>query len=492
MSDKPPVTPAGHMIDGKNTLQSFACSAPNEVTSNGNHSNPISNQSPVLPTGELIDGKNTLQSFVFTAVATEVHSHIDSNDNDRDYIATADAVPLEVHSAYAVQVVASTPSPIVVAGDTVLLQPLVSPEATGVPGHKRSVVVLAFVIVVVVAVIAITLPKRGDAQPSQRQKQTPPVSTSKNSTSSPSPTPIEVSMLTTFINNITLSGRNISASGVTSEDLALKWMHAHDFNISSTTSTGQFRLRQRFALLALWFQQDVTSSSWNNISGWLVDDNECNWFGVLCVSMNISGIALVQNVVTGIDFFDEESDFYGNSFTGILPTDMGQLSNIRHLDFSHNMLYGTLPESIGQWTALTAFSVVGNSLFGTLPESIGQWTGLTSFDVSVNSFSRWLPESIGQWTALTSFAVYSNTLTGTLPESIGNWTALDFFYCYSNLFVGTLPKSIAQWTGLTYFSIEANQFTGNVSNALCQAIESNNGSASVGCGEVSCSCCTCS
>jgi hypothetical protein len=91
----------------------------------------------------------------------------------------------------------------------------------------------------------------------------------KDGTSSSNPTvsPIDAVKeftLSTFINNITWSGRNLTMQGNTPEDAALQWMIASDdtFHVSlllklnsSEANEVQFRIRQRYALLTLWFQQ---------------------------------------------------------------------------------------------------------------------------------------------------------------------------------------------------------------------------------------------
>ena len=78
----------------------------------------------------------------------------------------------------------------------------------------------------------------------------------------PSPTPETTfsAALTDYINNITLSGRTISTRGVTPEDEALKFMIANETATADdllTNGAVRFRMRQRFALLSLWFQQSI-------------------------------------------------------------------------------------------------------------------------------------------------------------------------------------------------------------------------------------------
>jgi hypothetical protein len=108
------------------------------------------------------------------------------------------------------------------------------------------------------------------------------------------------SLLTSFINNITLSNRTIVANGPTPEDRALNYLIVNDttFNFtqllsltSMMTNMVQFRIRQRYALLTLWFQQAFTNTTWTNKGGWLLSANECDtfykWYGIGCAPIDL-------------------------------------------------------------------------------------------------------------------------------------------------------------------------------------------------------------
>jgi hypothetical protein len=134
----------------------------------------------------------------------------------------------------------------------------------------------------------------------------------------------------------------------------------------------QFRIRQRYALLTLWFQQAFTNTTWNNQNGWLVNANECNtWNGIVCTPIHLGGIVGTQDVVTTLNLVN-------NNMIGTIPADLGLLTALVYLDVQDNALTGTLPTSIEQWTALQLFSVGNNALTGTLHASIGQWSSFAT------------------------------------------------------------------------------------------------------------------
>jgi hypothetical protein len=251
-------------------------------------------------------------------------------------------------------------------------------------------------------------------------------------------------ILTNYINQITLSDQTISMNGATAEDQALKYLIESDQTFaateiltlsSKTSNVAQFRTSQRYALLTLFFQQTLIQP-WKNIDGWLVNANECNnWYGIVCTSIDLGGTVGTQNVVTSVNL-------------------------------SSNNLKGTIPADVGLLDALTYFSVYNNGLTGALPASIGQWTALTYFSVLNNALTGALPPSIGQWIALTVFSIYNNALTGTIPASIVNWSQI----------------KVAHFDG--------NQFTGSMPNDICPYISVNDQLEADCKTEITCSCCT--
>jgi hypothetical protein len=207
------------------------------------------------------------------------------------------------------------------------------------------------------------------------------------------------SLLTSFINNITLSNLTIAMNGTTPEDRALNYLIVNDttFNFTQLLTLNsmmnnmvQFRIRQRYALLTLWFQQAFTNTSWTNSNGWLVNANECDdWFGIQCAPIDLKGDVGMKNVVA-IDFFE-------NNMNGTIPADLGLLTAMTTFNVGLNTLMGTLPASIGQLTALTLFDVGDNSLTGTIPTSIGSWSQIQLALFFFNQFTGAMPEGICQY-----------------------------------------------------------------------------------------------
>ena len=192
------------------------------------------------------------------------------------------------------------------------------------------------------------------------------------------------------INNITLSNKNLvyppptsTANPLLSEELAQQWLIESDplKLLANETNSDKFRLRQRYALLTFWF--NTGSFTWTNLSGWLVQKDECKWFGITCNATKPGVGAGLQNSVPVINLT-------ANNIHGTISPDLGLLTTLVSVDFNNNYLTGSLPTSISNWTALQSFFISYSGkggLTGTLPSPIGQWTDLQSFAINYNSLT---------------------------------------------------------------------------------------------------------
>jgi hypothetical protein len=385
----PPFLPSGEEINAKSINQSYhvdfstlSTNTTNEINSSGIARNYATNQAtadfastdvavakfvsrypPVLPSGEEINAKNINQSYnvepntLSTNTTNEINSSGTVGNTDYDEEITSVNNPSNNESLYNVEAFAVDPHSIA--------------NAEPLPDWRRRITTLWLVIAVIVIASSVTIGVCASGKCSSNENSAP-IATIEEQTTSPTGTPIEVlkaEAVTAFMNNITLSGQNITVNGSTAESDALTWMIDSDvlFNATAFISLNSFvsnevsfRVRQRYPLITLWFQQiDVSGGfreEWNDTTGWLQVLNECEWAGIICSATDLGGNVGVQDVVTEIDFFNNTNG-QSNNYQGSIPAELGLLTSLRNVDFSFNGLTGTLPASIGQWTNLTYFSV---------------------------------------------------------------------------------------------------------------------------------------
>jgi Leucine-rich repeat (LRR) protein len=432
----PPVLPSGHVIDAKNTLQSFA-------------SDPLR-----LPSN-LEDSK---RSAMVDTLGTNTAVTNEATRNSEGTLCIAEAVAIEPNAE-------STTKPTNAETKHPVAQFLFRPCSAPVW------MVLAFMVIVIVAIVTgVLVSQNSSGNTKEVSPENPPIDMKTQNQI----------VLTEFINNITLlSDKYILANGTSPESQALAWIlddkefwnDTSFLTISSeTNSYVSFRVLQRYALAVLWFQQGDGQGNiiriWRKATKWL-DADECQWYGISCKTMNMGDNVGSQKVVIAIDFNEDEFDDDStqidvNYIGGRFPDDLALLTSIQHLDFSENGVAGSIPNSVGKWTSLTYLNLQSNVLTGRLPESIGLCAVLTYIDISYNTLTATLPESVGQLTALTYFDLSNNELTGALPELVTQWTALTSFNANGNSLSGSLPELIGQWTALTYFDANGNSLNGHL------------------------------
>lgn len=157
-----------------------------------------------------------------------------------------------------------------------------------------------------------------------------------------------------------------------SQRQALDWIAVDALTTGpdSLTDKGFF---QKFIMLTLWFS---TRGIYWFEGGLTVSRNECDWVVTGCTS-----------------------------------------GHLQHLDLTQNGLVGVLPSELGLLTNLTSIKLGSNALFGTIPSSLGQLTRLQTLDLSNNYFEGTLPY-FGNLTNLKTLRLYRNHITGVIPDNI--------------------------------------------------------------------------
>ncbi|KAJ4717601.1 Receptor-like protein [Melia azedarach] len=155
-------------------------------------------------------------------------------------------------------------------------------------------------------------------------------------------------------------------------------------------------------------------------------------------------------------------DLSSNELSDKLPASFGNLTKLVHLDLSSNELSDKLPASFGNLTKVVHLDLSFNELSDKLPASIGDLDSLELLDLSWNGFSSELPVSIGNLDSLEVLDLSSNKFSRDLPASIGNLSSLKYLIIYGCAFWGKLPPSLGNLTQLRSLALSFNNFAGEL------------------------------
>ena len=144
-----------------------------------------------------------------------------------------------------------------------------------------------------------------------------------------------------------------------------------------------------------------------------------------------------------------ELDLNESEFTGEIPPEIGNLTNLTYLNLGINQLTGSIPPEIGNLTNLTTLHLYETQLTGSIPPEIGNLTNLISLNLSDNQLSGSIPSEIGNLTNLIWLELDNNQLTGEIPESICDlnigWSNNTLFNISNNQLCPPYPSCIEDY-----------------------------------------------
>ena len=150
-----------------------------------------------------------------------------------------------------------------------------------------------------------------------------------------------------------------------------------------------------------------------------------------------------------------------NTFTGTLPTSLGNCSKLQYLDLGGNNLQGTIPSSLGKCQSLQSLILDTNAdLTGMLPPELGQLQMLTTVVIYGTKIYGAIPASLGNCSSLEYLVLTTNHLNGTIPGALGRLSKLIFLNLANNKLSGTVPLELGNCTRLRVLQLGSNQLEG--------------------------------
>ena len=208
--------------------------------------------------------------------------------------------------------------------------------------------------------------------------------------------------------------------------------------------------------------------SWTNNTNWLNGPVD-TWYGITVEGGRITEIDLGSNNLDGVIPPDignltelQLLYLYNNQLFGNIPHEIGFLSNIRSIAVNGNDLTGNIPPEIGNLDQMVEFNASRNMLDGPIPKEIGNCTQLANLFLAENQLSGAIPVELGNCSNLYTCYLYDNQLSDSIPESIGNLIKLAFFRIHTNQLAGEIPGELGQCTSLNRLMLSSNQFTGSI------------------------------
>ncbi len=177
-----------------------------------------------------------------------------------------------------------------------------------------------------------------------------------------------------------------------------------------------------------------------------------------------------------LDHFSESLYLTKNQIHGSIPTEYGQLTNLKRLQLSRNTLEGSVngPELLKPLEKLEIIGLGGNKLSGPIPEEIGSMPAMVYINIPYNDFTGSIPST---WNSakLEHVSLSYNELSGEIPETLTGLDSLKrlFLVGNENLRGSVSSVCVAPYVNATY-NVTANGMD-----------------MTVDCESVHCDCCDC-
>lgn len=202
----------------------------------------------------------------------------------------------------------------------------------------------------------------------------------------------------------------------------------------------------------LQFKQGVKEDPEGSLSNWnYSDETPCAWNGITCIEQRVVSVSIPKK-----------------KLYGFLPSALGALYQLRHVNLRNNKFFGSLPVELLKASGLQSLVLYGNSLSGSVPSEIGNLKYLQTLDLSQNFFNGSLPSSIIKCRRLKTLDLSQNNLTGSLPEGFGaSLISLEKLDLSFNKFNGSIPSDMGNLSSLQgTVDLSHNHFSGSIPSSL--------------------------
>ncbi|XP_057249917.1 receptor-like protein 6 [Beta vulgaris subsp. vulgaris] len=302
----------------------------------------------------------------------------------------------------------------------------------------------------------------------------------------------------------------------------------------SSSDSEQCHDEERVALLQLKASFTLESALDNcptataKTSSWNDDDDCCEWEGIIChpnthhvieldlSCSRLSGIIESNSTLFLLNHLKSLNLAFNDFSESTISPQFGNFSHLEQLNLSNSGFTGTIPSQIVQLTQLNSLDLTNNFLnleppiFKTIIDNLTNLKQLHLSNVNINST---LPESIVNLTSLTSLKLHETNLRGELPMKIfnlphlkildigNNWplqsssletynwsSPFEVINLYQVPFKGKLPTTLSQshhlrelslsgcffngpipawvWNTTDQIDLSSNRFTGNLPSSI--------------------------
>ena len=165
---------------------------------------------------------------------------------------------------------------------------------------------------------------------------------------------------------------------------------------------------------------------------WSAEERMASWSRVT--------IGATSNRVISVDLNRWDLD-------GVVPAELGELSELFVLDLSHNGLTGGIPSELSNLDKLFTLRLDHNELDGSIPVELGGMNQLAELRLAHNNLSGSIPAELGSIPFISDLYLNDNELSGDFPSELQGASYLRTLEVQNNRLTGCVPAALKE--GLT-------------------------------------------
>ncbi|EEF38874.1 leucine-rich repeat receptor-like protein kinase TDR [Ricinus communis] len=173
-----------------------------------------------------------------------------------------------------------------------------------------------------------------------------------------------------------------------------------------------------------------------------------------------SGISSLQNLVV--------LDAFSNSFSGLLPVEISQLEYIKIVNLAGSYFDGPIPPEYGSFRSLEFIHLAGNLLSGNIPPELGRLKTVTHMEIGYNSYQGSIPWQLGNMSEIQYLDIAGASLTGSIPKELSNLTKLRSLFLFRNHLTGLVPWEFGRIEPLSSLDLSDNQLSGPIPESFSE------------------------